>query len=83
MIKAISVIGNDDYSIVVTLEDGRVIRMDMSFVKTLHGPVADPLKDLNEFKNVFIRNGIVTWATGYDVDPYHLIEQGTVVKKIA
>ena len=79
MIKAISVEALNDFSIVVSLEDGRSIKMDMSYLKSLSGPVVDPLKDLKGFKNVFVRNGIVTWHTGYDIDPYHLVETGNVV----
>jgi hypothetical protein len=83
MIKAIQVVANDDYTIQVNLEDGRIIKMDMNFIKTLAGPVVDPLKALLEFKKVFVRNGIVTWNTGFDIDPYYLIEQGVVVSKTA
>ena len=83
MIKAIGVTANNDYSIIVILEDGRHLKVDMSFVKDQSGPVVDPIKSLVEFKKVFIRNGIVTWPTGYDIDPYFLLEQGTVVNKTA
>lgn len=83
MIKAIHVTASDDYSIYVTLEDGRKLRIDMAFIKNQSGSVVDPLKNLAEFKKVFVRNGIVTWSTGYDIDPYYLIEQGTIINKIA
>jgi hypothetical protein len=83
MIKSIHVLANDDYSITVHLEDGRIIKMDMSFIKNLNGPVVDPIKNLTEFRKVFIRNGVVTWTTGYDIDPYFLVDQGVLVSKIA
>ncbi len=83
MTKAIQVLANDDYSILVTLEDGRQIRVDLTFIKNESGPVVDPLKILSEFKKVFVRNGIVTWPTGYDIDPYFLVEQGFVTNKTA
>lgn len=83
MIRAIQVIAQDDFSILVTLEDGRRIRFDMNFLKNESGPVVEPLKNLDEFKKVFVRNGIVTWTTGFDIDPYHLIESGSVVDKSA
>ena len=83
MIRAICVAANDDYTILVTLEDGRTLKVDMAFVKTRSGPVVDPLKTLSEFKNVFIRNGIVTWATGFDIDPYYLVQEGSVINKTA
>lgn len=83
MIKAIQVVANDDYTITVTMEDRRILKMDLSFVKNQSGPVVDPLKEKEEFKKVFIRNGIVTWTTGFDIDPYYLVEQATIVNKIA
>ena len=81
MIKAISVIANDDYTITVGLENGKFIKMDMSFIHKQTGPVVEPLKDIKDFKNVFICNGIVTWSTGYDIDPYFLETSGTPVEK--
>ncbi len=83
MIKAIQVIAKNDFTILVQLEDNRNIKLDMSFIKKLEGPVVNPIKELNEFKKVFIRNGIVTWPTGYDIDPYFLIEESTQINKIA
>ncbi|MGK5088316.1 DUF2442 domain-containing protein [Bdellovibrionota bacterium FG-2] len=83
MTKAIQVVANDDYSILVTLEDGRIIRVDMASIKNESGPVVDPLKSILEFKKVFVRNGIVTWPTGYDIDPYFLVQQGFVTNKTA
>ena len=79
MIRAISAFAFDDYTIQVSLEDGRVIKMDMQYLKNLSGPVVDPLKDPKAFQKVFVRNGIVAWQTGYDIDPYHLVEAGVVV----
>ena len=83
MIRAVQVIAQDDFNILVTLEDGRRIKFDMNFLKDQSGPVVDPLKNSIEFKKVFIRNGIVTWTTGFDIDPYYLIERGSVVDKSA
>jgi hypothetical protein len=83
MIKAIGVTAHPDFTISVNLEDGRTLKMDMNFVQYLSGPVVDPLKNFSEFSKVFVRNGIVTWTTGYDIDPYYLAEQGIVVSKTA
>jgi len=83
MIKAISVKAHADYTILVSLEDGRVIRMNMEYLKTLSGSVVDPLKKLDAFQKVFIRNGIVTWQSGYDIDPYHLVESGILIRNKA
>ena len=79
MIKAISVIAKDDFSILVTLEDERQVTFDLSYIKNISGPVVDPIKNINEFKKVFIRNGIVSWNTGFDIDPYYLIEHGKLL----
>ncbi len=83
MIKAVKVTANDDYNIVVTLENGRVIRMDMNFIHGQSGPIVEPLKQLVEFKKAFVRNGIVTWPSGFDIDPYYLVEQGLAVDQSA
>ena len=66
MIKAIDVSANSDFTITVKLEDGRKIKMDMSFIKSETGSVVDPLKQPAEFKKVFVRNGIVTWPTALE-----------------
>lgn len=79
MIRAISAFVFDDYTIQVSLEGGRVVKMDMHYLKNITVPVVDPLKDPKAFQKVFVRNGIVTWQTGYDIDPYYLIEAGVVV----
>jgi hypothetical protein len=55
--------------------------MDMLYLKKLNGPVVDPIKKLAEFKRVFIRNGIVAWPSGYDIDPYFLIESSVEIGK--
>jgi hypothetical protein len=83
MIRAMSVLAFDDYTIQVSLEDGRVIKMDMGYLRNLTGPVVDPLKEPKAFRNVFVRNGVVTWHTGYDIDPYHLVDAGILVENQA
>ena len=83
MIKAVSVNANDDFSITISLEDGRTLRLDLSNLKNETGPVVEPLKQIAEFKKVFVRNGIVTWPTGYDIDPYYLVETGVVSNQTA
>ena len=83
MTKAVQVFANDNYTILVILEDGRSVEFDLNYINQESGPVVDPLKVLSEFKKVFIRNGIVTWPTGYDIDPYYLLEQGILKSKSA
>ena len=34
----------------------------------------DPIKTIEGFRRVFVRNGIITWPSGYDIDPYFLME---------
>jgi hypothetical protein len=41
MIKAIDVVAYPDFTISVNMEDGRTLKMDMSFIKSLSGPVVD------------------------------------------
>ncbi len=83
MIRALKVIATEDFHVIADLEDGRTLKLNMSFIKNESGPVVEPLKTFEEFKKVFIKDGIVTWSTGYDVDPYFLVEKGTLVKKTA
>lgn len=80
MINAIKVEPTDDFKILIDLEDGRKIEFDMNYIHSENGVVIDPLKDIKNFKKVFIKNGIVTWPTGYDIDPYYLESAGTIVK---
>lgn len=82
MTKAINVEPFNDFSIIVDLEDGRSLRMDLSHIKNLNGPVVDTLKNISEFNKVFVQDGIVTWPTGYDIDPYYILEAGIEVKKV-
>ena len=74
MIKAKKVIPHLDFKITVTFEDNRVCIIDMNFIFEESGPVIDPLKTYDAFKNVTIVDGIVTWPTGYDIDPEYLLE---------
>jgi hypothetical protein len=80
MIKAMSVIANEDFSILVSLENGQTVRFDMNFIKQESGPVVEPLKQFEEFKKVFVRNGVVCWPSGYDIDPYFLLERASLSK---
>lgn len=83
MINAIQVVATDDFSLIVNLEDGRSVKLDMNFILAESGSVVEPLKNFNEFKKVFIRNGIVTWPTGYDIDPYFIESEGVLITRTA
>lgn len=80
MINATKVEPTDDFKILIDLEDGRKIEFGMNYIHSENGIVIDPLKDIKNFEKVFIKNGIVTWPTGYDIDPYYLERTGTIVK---
>lgn len=83
MINAIKVVATEDFIIDIDLEDGRSLKLDMHFILKESGSVVQPFKNAEEFKKVFVRNGIVTWPSGYDIDPYFLESQGTLVIKSA
>lgn len=83
MINAIKVQATDDFTITVDLEDGRTLRLDMNFIKNEQGHVIEPLKQIEEFKKAFIKNGIITWPTGYDIDPYFLETEGSIINQTA
>jgi hypothetical protein len=83
MINAVKVVATDNYFIIIDLEDGRALKLDMNYIKNESGIVIEPLKKIDEFKKVFVKNGIVTWPTGYDIDPYFLESEGTLITKTA
>ena len=83
MISAIRVVATEDFYIVIDLEDGRSLKLNMNYIKEESGSVVQPLKNFEEFKKVFVRNGIVTWPTGYDIDPYFLESHGTFITQTA
>lgn len=83
MINAISVVASEDFFIVVNLEDGRTLKLDMNFIKHENGHVVESIHNFEEFKKVFIKNGIVSWPSGYDIDPYYLEAQGLNITKTA
>ncbi|MBC7713407.1 MAG: DUF2442 domain-containing protein [Rhizobacter sp.] len=80
MTKAIKVEASKDFTIIVSLEDGRKFKLDLSYIKNSSGPVVEPLKNQNEFIKAFIQDGIVSWSTGFDIDPYFILEEGTPLK---
>jgi hypothetical protein len=82
MTRAISVKAYDNKSILVTLDDGRILLHEMSDIENKSGPVIQSLKNDEEFKKVFISNGIVTWPSGYDIDPEYLIESSQLVSNV-
>lgn len=83
MINAVSVLATDDFFIIVKLADSRSIKLNMSFIHNESGSIVTPIQKIEEFKKVFIQNGIVTWPSGYDIDPYFLINNASPFTKTA
>lgn len=46
----------------------------MSFILNENGTVVEPLKNWEVFQQVSIVDGVITWPTGYDIDPSFLLE---------
>lgn len=74
MIKAKSVIPHPNFKLTVVFENNRTSTIDLNFIFNESGPVIDPLKIYENFQKVYVENGILTWPTGYDIDPEYLEE---------
>ncbi len=72
MIKVIKVVPHPNFKLTVTFENNQISVIDMNFILNESGPVVDPLKAYENFQKVYIENGIITWPTGYDIDPAYL-----------
>jgi hypothetical protein len=63
------------YVLRIRLSDGTIVFRD--FRRTVDKGVFRPLRDINLFKKVRVKRGVVTWrparASEVDVDPYNLI----------
>ena len=47
----------------------------VDFEDWLHGPVFEPLRDVNEFQRFFIDAGTIVWPNGADIAPETLYER--------
>lgn len=74
MIKPRKVIAQKNFFIVVHFDNGKISNIDMSFILNEQGPVVDPLKTWEIFQQVEIIDDVITWPTGYDIDPNFLVE---------
>ncbi len=74
MIKPKKVIAQKNFFIIVHFDNGKISNIDMSFILNENGTVVEPLKNWEVFQQVSIVDGIVTWPTGYDIDPSFLLE---------
>jgi len=62
-----------DFRIQLKFGDGAVGTVDFS--QWLHGPVFEPLKDLEFFQQFFLDGGTVVWPNGADIAPETLYQQ--------
>lgn len=81
--EVVSVKANDDYTLECEMENGEVYLYDMSSVKLEEGEMAQPLKDANYFKKVFIEYDCPTWPNGFNVDATNIAMTGELIKKAA
>jgi hypothetical protein len=59
-----------DFQIRFVYPDRLDITLDFGgYFESIPGPVTDPLRAENKFREVFMDHGVLTWPTGYDVDP--------------
>lgn len=56
-----------DYRLEVTFADGTQKRIDFS--QWFKGPVFEPLKDVNYFKQFIVDGWTVSWPNGADIAP--------------
>ena len=61
------------YRIHLTFNDRTESTLD--FVHWLHGPVFEPLKDVEFFKRFFLDGGTIAWPNGADIAPESLYER--------
>lgn len=60
------------YRIRVTFNDDSEKTID--FGQWLHGPVFEPLKELDYFRRFFVDGGTVAWPNGADIAPETLYD---------
>jgi len=75
LIKVIDAKYIRDYQIELTFNDGtqKVVDLKDSF----KGPVFEPLKDLNNFRNFKLNRWTIEWQNGADLAPEYLYELAT------
>lgn len=74
MTRVKSVNAHPNFKLTVIFDNGKSSLIDMNFIFNESGPVVEPLKQFENFQKVYIENGIITWPTGYDIDPNYLEE---------
>ena len=78
--KMLDIKAKDNFTLECLMENGEIYIYDMSFLKDYKGgPMIQPLKDINYFKQVFLDYGHPTWPNGYDVDAAVVPMQGKLI----
>jgi hypothetical protein len=62
-----------DYRIELVFQDG--VQATVDFAQWLDGPVFEPLRDREYFRQFFIDGGTVVWPNGADIAPETLYEE--------
>jgi uncharacterized protein DUF2442 len=57
----------DQYQVHITFTDGTAKTVD--FAPWLDGPIFEPLRDVNYFRNFFVAGSTVCWPNGADIAP--------------
>jgi hypothetical protein len=80
--KILSVKAHDHF-LECEMENGDIIKYDMSFIDVDTTDMVAPLKDLTYLKSVFIELGALTWPNGYDIHGNTVARDGDVVRSVA
>lgn len=72
-----------DYRLQLEFNNGRIKKVDLA--EELYGEVFEPLRDLEEFKRVFlnVETGTIEWPNGADLAPEFLSDIGEDVERVA
>ena len=68
-----------DYVVDCEMANGRIYRYDMHFLLEQSGEVIDPLKEVKEFKEVFIESGSLEWPNGYCIHADTIVLDGQLL----
>jgi hypothetical protein len=76
LLDVVGVVYISGYKLAITFENGEQKLVDLQ--KRLNGPIFEPLKDINYFKQVFVDKslGTIAWPNGADKAPETLYEIG-------
>lgn len=72
IVKVTGVIWLDLYRLQVAFSDGTSGTHNFAKMVALTGSMVEPLRDIELFKKVFVRLGVLTWPNGFDIDAIQL-----------